>query len=842
MSNPTLLMLPLDGTLAGEDQSGPVTATGPGALRYVPSGRKNWGINTRAAVNTTGWSGVTRVQDDAFITEDNPEGWCFEATSSATNVGAIRSAIRWPYGTGCTIGIDVKWVSGDQSGWYVWGSQSGVGNTGGLYSLTPADLDGVIHRKVITHANADNFAAMELQISRGPGGGIVTPSTIHFGNITVEEGTTAGTWIPENYWLEHWGMMGVAHASPSAEAVLAYVPRNTTNLLPYGSMRSGANSATPTGWTMQSGTANNRDWGGVRYFELAVTVASSPSPLLYGGSVASYGAVVAGTTYTIQMWVYNPNATARSVQLGVFWYDSAPATLTSDSGVQSIPAGTAMVVKHTAVAPVNAVWARPQINFAGAAVGEKFIVKEAMLEASSYANPPVPQFDGAGTLMAGHTYSGTAHASTSTRAGTDITVASAGHIETESGVILFDFIPDQGVGGTDNIFLVGNTSQDAMQLRRNTAGQWTFGNRNVTGWSETNWAEALSGIVTCRIEWWDSGATVRIQLNGGSWRTVAGKVMTNLATDYIVFGRNVNAAFGNALVFSRLLTEHEQYQFDNYLDINGFSINSFDKWEAMDMAIHRVLRGAVGVAGLAGTGITGPEKASMLARLTALEAEELGDHNDTTFTGLVTGQVPTWDGTKWVNSSVVQGLAEIQNAGIAVSTAPVATINFDGADWSVTELSAGTIQVMPTFGTGSDDFAEGNHEHNPTLNAPVRANSLADISSNPGGVDGTTLASNTYTLVNGVVYDITVILVVEGYGSSGVAAVAQLRSKINGVGLNNGQNLVFEGNVDGPKIHVQTAAVTGTGAAITISGHLVWVSSTIKVMQATIIPILLPRR
>lgn len=59
---------------------------------------------------------------------------------------------------------------------------------------------------------------------------------------------------------------------------------------------------------------------------------------------------------------------------------------------------------------------------------------------------------------------------------------------------------------------------------------------------------------------------------------------------------------GWVATFERDLEVYELDRILTYTDINGFSVNSFDKWREMEMALARRLVGAVGVAGLPGTG------------------------------------------------------------------------------------------------------------------------------------------------------------------------------------------------------------------------------------------------
>lgn len=558
---PILLDAPLNGTLAATDRAGATTLTAIGPNLYRPAGRKNWFVNSRAAVDLTGWSGVTRVQDPAFITANNPSGWCFECTNPTVNLGGVRASQDWPAGVGCTIGMDVKWISGERASWYIWTSQSGVGTSGGLYSITAGDLDGALHRVVTSHANADNFVISTLNVTRGPGAPTGT-STIRFGNITVEEGVTAGTWIRENYWLENWGAMGSANAAPAVEAVAAEVVQGVTNLLPFGSMRAGTNNATPTDWGIQQGTGNNRDWGRHRYIEWNVTGITSPNPLFYAGPTG-YAAVTAGNFYEASIWVMNTMAGSRSFNFGLTWFDSGFTVSSTDVASFTLAAGEARRLTYTPPAcPAGRVWARLQLEeTTNKAISDKFFLREAMVTAvaSASGSSYTPRFNGSGTLLSGHGYAGTAHQSTATSSTTTLYAAAASHILTETGTILMRFFPYAGVSNANPFLLIGNTSVDAMQFRRNGAGSWDFGNRNASGWAETIWSESLDGAWhTLRVEWSGSGAFLRMQIDGGTWRSATTpKVWADLTLSNIRFGVGPEGLVSSGLVLDHILTDAE---------------------------------------------------------------------------------------------------------------------------------------------------------------------------------------------------------------------------------------------------------------------------------------------
>lgn len=253
-------------------------------------------------------------------------------------------------------------------------------------------------------------------------------------------------------------------------------------------------------------------------------------------------------------------STSRGFNLGMFWYDAAKAVTTGpDISSFTLAAGEARRVSMTATAPASRTWVRPQIQATtSAAVSDRFILKEAQVEVGTYATTPIPQFNGSGVLLTGYTYSGAAHTTTSARAASAIDVDSLNHINTEEGTVLFRFNPGASVDSFEAIFRAGNPSEDTIQFRRNGTNAWTFGNRNIAGWSEIYWSETINTSVLCHIEWSGFGAVCRMRIDGGTWRTVVSpKIMSNLATQDIFFGRFSNNSIRDAIIFDRVLTDDE---------------------------------------------------------------------------------------------------------------------------------------------------------------------------------------------------------------------------------------------------------------------------------------------
>jgi hypothetical protein len=294
---------------------------------------------------------------------------------------------------------------------------------------------------------------------------------------------------------------------------------------------------------------------------------------------------------------------------------------------------------------------------------------------------------------------------------------------------------------------------------------------------------------------------------------------------------------GMVACFERTLETDELNRIMYYTDINGFSVNSFDKWREMEMALARRVVGTVGVAGLPGTGITEPQLTAITDALAALQGAALGDHTDTLFAGLTTGDVVTWDGSQFVNQQVVQGLSEVQEFDITVNTAPVAIIDFDGAQWDIQEPTPGKISVLPVMGTGADQFAEGNHVHNASLIDVGISTSIANVSS--GVVQMATVTVGP--LESGVTYDVAAIASVECYSTTGGASTFIPQLVLNG----NTQaypTTTAEGGVDGPKVYAHNQTVVGAGGNVTATLNMDWSSGSIDPVYAWVLIMAFPRR
>lgn len=123
--------------------------------------------------------------------------------------------------------------------------------------------------------------------------------------------------------------------------------------------------------------------------------------------------IVAGNAYTVSF--YAKTSTNENLNFGLFYYDAAFA-VTGSSTIAITTSGTWTRYSITLLAPAASIYARV---FVGRAIAAGYVwtlwTDAIQVEQSTYLTPYID-----GSLGLGHAWTGAAHASTSTRAATDI--------------------------------------------------------------------------------------------------------------------------------------------------------------------------------------------------------------------------------------------------------------------------------------------------------------------------------------------------------------------------------------------------------------------------------------
>jgi hypothetical protein len=870
-SSPTILALPLNGSLASETAAGVGTATGVGTMRYVdgptpnPRGTAiNWISNTKVATTTSPHAAlssavITRIAGSNDAPMGGLSGFVMQTVTSATSGSGVRwrstGSLRGRRARSFAGGIWVKGTAGatlyvSNVVLYVGGSSTSgtVSNftatgkwqwvkTAGVTTATAADLD---------------YVTIDIRTSAS----LVT--TFYSQGATVIDGL-----VPPDAPIDgddadaDW--LGAANVSPSRLIALDRAPsleKATTNYAvnPYAVSTGGgwtvvgtlitrtfltdANFIHPDGPLIQ--TAARFTWTGAN---------NSPQDI-----AIRTVATVAGENVSHALLVRSAGtATGKTLRLAV--YETGVVTPVRAS-IDTVLTGAPQLISVTGAMIGAGTDVRLQAYFvSGSASGDILDMTAAQQEWEPMRTLLTPMFSPTGTILSNYAWTGTAHNSTSTRAATSITIpAPAGFTTAVGSAWIKAFLSPQPNGHEHTIWGVnydgGGSGKDGFNIRQSSTDgtQVTFWYQNTSG---TQFSAVAGGFTpnawnTIYVSW--DATTISLHGPSGVSKTARSGIINNINAQPFAFGyralstdRYINGPVAQAMFFDRLLDEHELEQLATYSDIDGIGFNSLDKWRAMDMAIARRLRGSIGVAGLPGSGLTSAEKSSMLSRLTALEGENLGSHNDTLFTSVANGHVVTWNSTtsKWVNQAVVQGLATVSNVDITVNTVPVGTLDFDGAQWLVTQPTTGKIQIAPQFGTGASQFAEGNHAHNQTLVGIGENAAISNVTSGSGNQMATTTIG---PLASGVVYDVVAIGQVEGYSTTGGPSSTRMRVTIDGNTKTATSDVVYEAGVNGPKMFAHTRAITGAGANITSTIELNWVSGTTDPTWAWIMVTANPRR
>lgn len=223
------------------------------------------------------------------------------------------------------------------------------------------------------------------------------------------------------------------------------------------------------------------------------------------------------------------------------------------------------------------------------------------------------------------------------------------------------------------------------------------------------------------------------------------------------------------------------------------------------------LEGATVILGRPGLSGSAPNP-TVIADVAALKSATLGDHADTTFTSPASGEVVMRNSAgKWVNGTVVQGLASARRNNVSI-VAPASSLDFSTA-FAVADAGSGRATIDAAYGTAAGTIAQGNHVHNPAIQDTPTFGATGVLSS------GTRILTTiNITLLAGITYDITADL--------------RVCARNN---INNGNFLQKVQIAGGPVASLpwptvggvpivypaaQDAVVVGTGAAIALVGSV----------------------
>lgn len=583
-TNPLLFLAPLNGSLAYRDRAGNGSLSGSGAVRWQPAKNAvvNLFPNPRFQNNITGLSGQAGGST-ARVTNDGVSGLtALQVNSSgAASSGVISTTPSIPAaharmvpGVPYTMTFWHKLVSGDGANWVI-------------------SLNGF---------NASAFAG-----SSASGGGLgfvatgqwtksvrtFTPAVtgLHYAGLAITNGVAAGSILVTDVqitqsaaeqpfvnpdtavWLDPLtGVLGTAHGSPSVSQAAEWTEEGTTNGVTdpiFG------NATITTGWALgnQSTTATMARDTTYSLFGQASAFLSFGTNAL--DKITQAGATcMAGTqgqVFTVSAYVRAHTAAdiGKSVRIGLCERDASSAAIADQIGTVVVLTDSWQRVVFTAtVGQAATAKVGPEIFNGAAAVATAFNVDGFQIEQKSYASSLA-----AGSLGTGYSWAGTAHASTSTRAATVLSVPAAARVNTVVGSAAARYQRLGGVGGSPRLWEVGGYSVangDHLNIDL-TAPYTTAGMQAYTNGAA---GQAVRTLATTLAVWdvvfgrWDAStlavSSTAQPVEGVTARTVAplGVLQPtdlNMRLGAGVAGSfNANGALQGVAVFDRAMTDRDK--------------------------------------------------------------------------------------------------------------------------------------------------------------------------------------------------------------------------------------------------------------------------------------------
>lgn len=428
----TLLALETNGALIATDQAGSVAVTQSGPLRFCPAkgSRTNFAPNPRAQTNTTQAFALGASTTVTRLTTDGPRPealTCYEVETigGATGEGFFTSAITGqqivPTGAKVRVAFSAKRLKGVPAlTWIIQvrnaanasvESWSSTVNLTGDWQRTTLEVD-------VTTVNS-NFIAFYLWTGASTSAVKFRISDIVFtvndANTTPLDLAMPGT----NVLHPTTGYLLAAAAGPIVQYTDAIVEPVTTNLV----TNPWCNTDT-TGWTYNAATGaavTSHRWQGQRTQLVTATGANAE---------ARFALTVPATAHTLSTRVRNLAAASRTFQL---YYNGVAVGAAQTLSPGEVRRWSAPIT-GTATSVNAAVRCTTSVN------AETFAVLHLQVEAGSIVTGECPVINDAGTIQTGFTWSGTAHASTSTRAQSVTQLAyAAGRYNASKGALLLRF-------------------------------------------------------------------------------------------------------------------------------------------------------------------------------------------------------------------------------------------------------------------------------------------------------------------------------------------------------------------------------------------------------------------
>lgn len=573
--NPFLFLAPLNGTLAFNDRAGGGTLTGAGAVRYqaASGARTNLFTNPSFETNLTGWTqagpAITNPSDATSGSK------CIEIADTTTGQGIILNTAGMGKIASLavhTISFDAWVTSGDLANWQV--LVFGMGAAGDQlanaynvnhtftavktrYSFTVTPPAGSDKLKIYIRRAVATAGTLRLDAMVCETGTLTTAQATYF------DGSTGGAWLDPIT-----GILGTAHASPSVSQAAAWVEEGTTNTVPDPSFE---NATITNYWTAQ-GTA------AISKVTTHAYISSNGGKVVCGAAttdgvhqLATSGAAASsGQSWTVsgRIRAFAAGDVGKTVKAAIIERTSGDAVVTTNLGSAITLTDAWQVFSYTVALSGGGTVAKATCGFmAGAAVAVDFVLDAVQLEQKAYATSYCD-----GSLGTGYAWSGTAHASSSTRTKCDISVTKISHINSDRGAVALRFTRDYDSGSSAYCMSAGNQnsvgadwigfhilqgSPDALTCRV------SHSNTGIVSGPASGSASALSTWIAGFGEWSSDSVGSAVGTDAIARVAVANAPVgwgssSDITIGSSAFALHLNGGISNVAIFDRPLTASER--------------------------------------------------------------------------------------------------------------------------------------------------------------------------------------------------------------------------------------------------------------------------------------------
>lgn len=506
---PMLAILEGNGSLGGTDQSGAFTATGAGALRYAPASGARWNYAVNSSFENASLFSVT-ARTGATVTKSSEQAYSgsnslkIVSAAGSTDSGAngIGQLVSGVFGVGQTytfscyvysaVATSIKLVVEEKTAvpFYL------AGTTSSPMSHTGSGWERFSVSRTLANAGVN---ALHLVVIVND----TTSRTIYVDAAQLELGGSPAAYLDGAstgaVWLDPiTGVIGTAHASPSVNRGAFETEEATTNLVtnPWRATNNSGYSAS-NGSTARS----------------TLNAYQGPASGLLTATGANCEEVIsitaASTSHTAQAIVRNRASATRQCQLV---YNGS--LIGSPSNV---PAGATATITAPFTGTGSA--ANLGVRWIDSANTETFATLYLGAEAKTYATSPCPAVNSSGTIQSGYSWSGTAHASTSTRTASSVSAATSSHLTPSAGALALNYVRLIDTGAEEIILACGavGAGTDAMRAGIDASDHVFFEwNSNNGGWQRVTDSATIAVNTLTQIALGWSGTTQSLKVGSGS--------------------------------------------------------------------------------------------------------------------------------------------------------------------------------------------------------------------------------------------------------------------------------------------------------------------------------------